>query len=113
MPYFVKTDLASGMGEVKGMRYSSVGEVADAVIDALKFTRFDVYVPKSIGPSWALTNLLPRRAREALGRALNIDRALTQADHAARADYEARAAASAPAADAVIAETEKQESAAA
>jgi NAD(P)-dependent dehydrogenase (short-subunit alcohol dehydrogenase family) len=87
MPYFVNTELAAGMGEVKGMRYSSPGEVADAVIDALKFPRFDVYVPKSIGPTWALTNLLPRRAREAFGRALNIDRALTQADHAARAAY--------------------------
>jgi hypothetical protein len=48
-----------------------------------------------------VTNLLPRRAREAIGRALKIDRALTQADHGARAAYEARAAASAPSVEAL------------
>jgi NAD(P)-dependent dehydrogenase (short-subunit alcohol dehydrogenase family) len=104
MPAFVNTELSSGMGEIRGFRHSSVEEVADAVIDALKFARFDVFVPKSIGPSLALVNLLPRRAREALGRALKIDSTLMHSDRAARAAYEARAAASAPAAEAVIAE---------
>ena len=110
MPAFVNTELTAGMGRVRGFRYSSVEEVADAVIDALKFTRFDVYVPKSVGPTWTLANLLPRRARDAFGRALRIDDALTQADHSARAAYEARAAVSAPAADA--AQPDSHESAA-
>jgi NAD(P)-dependent dehydrogenase (short-subunit alcohol dehydrogenase family) len=113
MPAFVQTELSAGMGEVKGFRHSTVEEVADAAVTALKFPRFDVYVPKSVGPTWTLTNLLPRRVRDTLGRALNIDKALTQADHGARAAYEARAAASAPAADAVLAEVDKQESRAA
>jgi NAD(P)-dependent dehydrogenase (short-subunit alcohol dehydrogenase family) len=113
MPNFVNTELSTGMGEVPAFKNSSVEDVADAVVDALRFPRFDVFVPKSIGPTWAIVNLLPRRAREALGRALKIDRALTQADHGARAAYEARAAASAPAAEAVIAESESRESAAA
>jgi NAD(P)-dependent dehydrogenase (short-subunit alcohol dehydrogenase family) len=107
MPNFVNTELSAGMGEVPAFKNSSVEEVADAVITALKFPRFDVFVPRSIGPTLAVSNLLPRRVREALGRALKIDRALTQADHSARAAYEARAAASAPAADAVIAESEE------
>ena len=64
-----------------------------------------MFVPKSIGPTWALLNLVPRRARDAIGRALKIDRALLDADRGARAAYEARAAASAPAAEAVIAES--------
>jgi NAD(P)-dependent dehydrogenase (short-subunit alcohol dehydrogenase family) len=113
MPAFVNTELSAGMGRVRGFRHSSVEEVADAVIDALKFTRFDVFVPKSVGPTWTLVNLLPRRAREALGRALKIDEALTGADHGARAAYEARAAASAPAADAARDESDSRESAAA
>jgi NAD(P)-dependent dehydrogenase (short-subunit alcohol dehydrogenase family) len=113
MPAFVQTELSAGMGEVKGFRHSTVEEVADATVNALKFPRFDVYVPKSVGPTWALTILMPRRVRDAFGRALNIDKALTQADHGARTAYEARAAASAPATDAVLAETEKQESKAA
>jgi NAD(P)-dependent dehydrogenase (short-subunit alcohol dehydrogenase family) len=108
MPNFVNTELSAGMGEVPAFKNSSVEDVADAVVDALKFPRFDVFVPKSIGPTLSVANLLPRRAREALSRALKIDRALTQADHGARAAYEARAAASAPAAEAVIAESEPE-----
>ena len=64
-----------------------------------------MFVPKSIGPTWAFFNLWPRRAREAVGRALKIDRALLDADRGARAAYEARAAASAPGAEVVIEET--------
>jgi hypothetical protein len=48
--------------------------------------------------------MFPRRAREATGRAMKLDRALLGADRTARVAYEARAAASAPAAEAVIAE---------
>ena len=60
-----------------------------------------MFVPKSIGPTWALVNLLPRSVREAIGRALNLDKAFMQADRGARAAYEARAAASGPAAEVV------------
>ncbi len=100
MPNIVQTELSAGLVETPAFKNSTVADVADAVVDALKFNRFDVFVPKSIGPTWAVMNLVPRRARDAVGRALKIDRALTQADHEARAAYEARAAASAPAADA-------------
>ena len=100
MPNIVQTELSAGLVETPAFKNSTVDDVADGVVDALKFNRFDVFVPKSIGPTWAVMNLVPRRARDAVGRALKIDRALTQADHAARAGYEARAAASAPAADA-------------
>jgi NAD(P)-dependent dehydrogenase (short-subunit alcohol dehydrogenase family) len=100
MPNIVQTELSAGLVETPAFKNSTVDDVADAVVEALKFTRFDVFVPKSIGPTWAVLNLVPRRAREAVGRALKIDRALTDADHGARAAYEARAAASAPAADA-------------
>jgi NAD(P)-dependent dehydrogenase (short-subunit alcohol dehydrogenase family) len=113
MPNFVNTDLSAGMGEVPAFKNSSVEDVADAVIAALEFPRFDVFVPKSIGPAWTVVNLLPRRARDALGRALKIDRALMEADRSARAAYEARAAASAPAVEAAAAESESRESAAA
>jgi NAD(P)-dependent dehydrogenase (short-subunit alcohol dehydrogenase family) len=117
MPGIVKTELSTGLVETPAFKSSTPEEVADAVVDALKFARFDVYVPKSIGPTLALVNLIPRRAREALGRALKIDRALLDADRAARAAYEARAAASAPAAETVVedsaAEREARDSAAA
>ena len=50
-------------------------------------------------------NLLPRGARERLGRALKLDRILLDVDRSTRTAYEARAAASAPATDVIVAET--------
>ncbi len=112
MPNIVKTELSAGLVETPAFKNSTVEDVADAIVDALKFPRFDVFVPKAIGPTWALMNLVPRRARDAVGRALKIDRALLDADRGARAAYEARAAASAPATEAVIAETAAEREAA-
>ena len=105
MPGIVRTELSTGLVETPAFKSVTVEEVAEAVVDALKFARFDVYVPRSIGPTLATVNLLPRRAREALGRALRLDRALLDADRGARAAYEARAAASAPATEAAIADS--------
>jgi short-subunit dehydrogenase len=117
MPGIVKTELSTGLVETPAFRASTAEDVAAAVIDALEVPRFDVFVPRSIGPTLALTGLLPRRVREALARALKLDRVLRDADRDARLAYEARAAASAPAAEAVIAESaaepDERESAAA
>jgi len=105
MPGMVKTELSTGLVETPAFKSVTPEQVADAIVDALQFARFDVYVPKSIGPSLAVTNLIPRRGREAIGRALKLDRTLRDADRGARAAYEARAAASAPATETVIADT--------
>jgi NAD(P)-dependent dehydrogenase (short-subunit alcohol dehydrogenase family) len=114
MPGIVETELTTGLVATPAFKSCTPEAVADAIVDALQFARFDVFMPKSIGPTLALTNLIPRRGREALGRALKLDRALREADRGARAAYEARAAASAPATDVVIAETAaERESAAA
>jgi short-subunit dehydrogenase len=108
MPGIVKTELATGLVETPAFKAVTPEDVAEAIVDALKFTRFDVYVPKAAGATWAVLNLVPRRGREALARALKVDRALRDADRGARAAYEARAAASAPATDTVIADGEQQ-----
>jgi short-subunit dehydrogenase len=114
MPGIVRTELTTGLVDTPAFKSSTPEEVADAVVDAIKSARFDVYVPKSIGVAWAVFNLVPRRMRETVARAIGLDRALLGADRAARAAYEARAAASAPAADKVIAEAAaERESAAA
>jgi len=99
IPSFVRTELAAGVGELRGFKMTTPEEVADVVVEALEFPRFDVFVPKSIGPTWAALQVLPRRAREAIARALKVDRALVDVDRDARAAYEARAAASAPGAE--------------
>jgi NAD(P)-dependent dehydrogenase (short-subunit alcohol dehydrogenase family) len=113
MPGIVKTELSTGLVETPAFKSSTPEQVADAIVDACKFARFDVFVPKSIGPTLAFFGLVPRRAREAAGRVMKLDRALLDADRSARAAYEARAAASAPAADAEIAETAADEESAA
>lgn len=97
MPAIVRTELASGLGEAKLFKSSRPEEVADAIVSTLRKPRFEVFVPRSVGTMGKLTRLLPRRAGEALARALKADQLLASAAHSpARADYEARAAESAP-----------------
>ena len=67
MPGIVKTELSTGLVESPVFKAVTPEQVADAVIDALKFPRHDVFVPKSIGPTWVGFNLLPRGARERVG----------------------------------------------
>ena len=104
MPAIVRTELAAGLRPSRGFKPSTPEEVAEAIVEALRKNRFDVYVPRSLGPTWVGMIALPRRAREALARAMQIYGAALDTDHSTRAAYEARAAASAPATDAVIAE---------
>src|SRR5829696_6851428 len=99
MPGIVRTELATGLVESRGFKISRPEDVAELVVEALECPRFDVFVPKSIGRTWAAMQIVPRRGREAIARALRIDRALLDADRDARAAYEARAAASAPGAE--------------
>jgi len=96
MPGLVNTELASGVGDARAVKKVQPEDVADAIVDALKHPRFDVYVPRSIGPITQVLNVLPRRGREVLVRALKVDRVLAQADPAARRGYELRAALSEP-----------------
>lgn len=97
MPAIVRTELASGLGEAKLFKSSRPEDVADAIVSTLRKPRFEVFVPRAVGTMGKLTRLLPRRAGEALSRALKADQLLASAAHSpARAEYEARAAESAP-----------------
>ena len=58
--------------------------------------RFDVWVPRANGALFKVVALLPRGAREALGRLMKVDKLMTEVDHGARRAYEERAAASEP-----------------
>ncbi len=108
MPAFVNTELAAGTTELKGVKRSTPEDVAEAVVDALKFGRFDVFVPKSLVRLVRSSALTPRSFGEWLGRKMNGS-ALMHADKSARAAYEQRAANSAPAAEAVVAEASADE----
>jgi NAD(P)-dependent dehydrogenase (short-subunit alcohol dehydrogenase family) len=100
MPGIVNTELTDGMKEarIKNLRPE---QVADEIVRALEFPRFDVFVPRETAALLILGALLPRRAREWMVRWLGADDVASRADQAKRAAYEARAAHSAPAAEKV------------
>jgi hypothetical protein len=65
-------------------------DVADGVIGAVRDGRFEVWVPASQRVSAKLSAVLPRRAREAIMRALGVHRIGGEVDAAARRGYHER-----------------------
>lgn len=100
IPAIVRTEMAAGLGDARGVKSIQPHEVAAAIVDAVHTGRFEVFVPRMTGGLVKLAALLPRSLREGLARALRADRVLLDAANSAeRADYEKRAAASAPSLD--------------
>jgi short-subunit dehydrogenase len=96
MPYVVKTELGSGLGQARGLSELEPSEVADSIVEALRYGTVEVWVPKRSRRTNQIVTLLPRRVSEAMGRALKADRVLTDIDAGARSGYELRAARSKP-----------------
>ena len=96
MPGVVRTEMIAGYKDVRGIQEIEPEDVAEAIVGALERPRMDVFVPRSLGWLWKFLIILPRRAREAMGRAMNVDKVTWEADRSARSDYEGRAAASEP-----------------
>ena len=95
-PGVVNTELGSGLNETRAVKVVEPEEVADAIVDALRTDRFDVFVPAAAGTIWRAVHVLPRSAAEKVGQALKADQVLVNPDQSVRADYEARAARSDP-----------------
>jgi NAD(P)-dependent dehydrogenase (short-subunit alcohol dehydrogenase family) len=93
MPTVVNTELTAGVGQ-RLIKPVEAEEVAAEIVDALEAPRFDVWVPRANGILFKLVALLPRGAREALGRLMKVDKLMTEVDHGARRHYEERAATS-------------------
>ncbi len=96
MPYVVNTELGGGTKQARGFKNLEPGEVADAIVDALKHRVVEVWVPKQSRHTHRLTAVLPRRASEGIAHLLKADQVLAHADPNARKDYELRAARSEP-----------------
>jgi NADP-dependent 3-hydroxy acid dehydrogenase YdfG len=92
MPGIVKTELGAGLGQARFIKHTEPETVAAAIVGVLREPRFDVFVPRTIAPLITLASVLPRRAREAVSRALKTDRVLDLRDDSARSEYEQRAA---------------------
>lgn len=91
MPVAVHTELGVGLGQARGVKQVEPEDVAAEIVSALKAARFDVFVPRSVGPLTQFSSALPRRAREGMARAMKADKVLSGADFNARKDYELRA----------------------
>ncbi len=96
MPGVVNTELSAGLKEARGVKNVDPEDVATAIVECLQVPRFDVFVPRSIGPITQVANVLPRSGRERLTRVLKADQVLAGADPAARRAYELRASHSEP-----------------
>jgi NAD(P)-dependent dehydrogenase (short-subunit alcohol dehydrogenase family) len=96
MPSLVNTELTSGVQAGRGVKKAEPSDVADAIVDALRNPRFEVFIPKLVGRITKLMNMLPRSAAEAVGRALDADKVMASADMAGRRAYEERIAGNEP-----------------
>jgi NAD(P)-dependent dehydrogenase (short-subunit alcohol dehydrogenase family) len=95
MPTVVNTELTSGVGQ-KWIKPVEAEDVANEIIDAMEVPRFDVFVPRANGVLYKVLSPLPRSWREAIGRAMKVDKLMLEVDHGARRAYEERAAKSEP-----------------
>jgi NAD(P)-dependent dehydrogenase (short-subunit alcohol dehydrogenase family) len=94
MPTVVNTELTSGVGQ-KWVKPVEASDVANEIVEAMEVPRFDVFVPRANGILYKVLGPLPRAWREALGRAMGVDKLMIEVDHGARRAYEERAAHSA------------------
>ena len=99
MPTVVNTELTSGVGQ-RWIKPVEASDVAEVIVDAMEVPRFDAFVPRANIGLYKVLQLLPRAWREAIGRAMGVDKLMLEVDHGARRAYEERAAASEPSAEA-------------
>jgi short-subunit dehydrogenase len=90
-PAQVDTAMIEGQGGSKLLPVIEAEDVADAVLGALRRNRFEVWVPSSQGVTAKVGNVLPRRAREAVLRAVGVGKVAGDVDPAARRGYHERA----------------------
>jgi NAD(P)-dependent dehydrogenase (short-subunit alcohol dehydrogenase family) len=90
-PSQVTTAMMDGQARPRLMAQITPDAVAVAVLDALRRNRFEVWVPSSQGVTAKLGNVLPRRAREAVLRAVGVGKIAGDVDSRARRDYHQRA----------------------
>jgi NAD(P)-dependent dehydrogenase (short-subunit alcohol dehydrogenase family) len=110
MPTVVNTELTAGVGQ-RLVKPVEATDVANAIVDALEVPHFDVWVPRFNGGLFRFIALLPRGAREALGRLMKVDKLMTEVDHGARRAYEDRAAHSEPSLEGDAGEAPQREAA--
>jgi NADP-dependent 3-hydroxy acid dehydrogenase YdfG len=90
MPGVVRTDLAAGTTDARGVKVLAPADVAAEVVAAIERPRFDVFVPRSYAALARVKGVLPRTAREAFLRLLGTERHTRSTTPADREAYERR-----------------------
>jgi NAD(P)-dependent dehydrogenase (short-subunit alcohol dehydrogenase family) len=93
LPHQCATDMTAGIERLRGMPLIQPESVADRIVETLRYPRFEVPVPKSIGWMLRLNQVLPFGARAAIFRAIKADEILDRIDNSRRVAYETRLAA--------------------
>ena len=92
MPGPVRTDLAEGIGNAKGVRWLSPYEVGEGIARAVEGGEPEVWLPPITRWLQPPTSLLSADLRDRLMKVFGADRVLSASvDEGARADYESRA----------------------
>ncbi|HEX5543315.1 MAG TPA: SDR family oxidoreductase [Micromonospora sp.] len=89
MPTVVETELAAGTA-TGAARLLQPRDVAAAVLSALRRPRFEVTVPRFVGPLGRWVNLLPQFGRDLMMRAMVPDQVKAVTGTSVRATYESR-----------------------
>ncbi len=98
MPTVVNTELTNGVAQ-RWVKPVEAEDVAAVIVETLEVPRFDVFIPPINGVIYKILSLLPRDAREGLGRLMKVDKLMIDVDHGARRAYEERAAQGTPSAE--------------
>lgn len=91
MPGPVRTQLAAGIGQAKGVRWLTPFEVGEGIAEAIEFGRSEVWLPPVTRFLQSPTAVLPPSVRDRLMKAFGADEVLSSAvDESERSEYESR-----------------------
>jgi hypothetical protein len=82
--------IAKRLRKARGTRIVGPEAVADAIVDAIRTGREEVFVPRELGPIARLVAGTPPAVADRIKRALKADTIMAQADSGARAAYRQR-----------------------
>lgn len=90
LPSICRTEMVSGMKELRGLPWIQPEDVADAILATLRRPRFEVPVPRAAGITLKLNQLLPFGVRSRLAAVMKTDSMVSEADDDARRAYRQR-----------------------
>jgi len=91
LPGPVRTELATGIGQARGVRWLLPSEVGEGIVKAIVSGQAEVSLPPIARLMQAPTAVLPAGARDWLMRAFNADKVLAHREDPARLAYEKKA----------------------